>query len=312
MALSIDGLSKTYRGSNGPIPAVDGLSFEANYGEVLGLLGPNGSGKTTTIKSILGLVNPDAGAVVVDGLEIAKNRRFFLARCGAVLEGSRNLYWRLTPKENINYFAGLRGLSIRAVRTRARSLIDTLGLSGCAGKEVGKLSRGYQQRSAIACALIHNPAIVLLDEPTLGLDYDSRSSVKDLVRSLAREHRAVIVSSHDMAFIEDVCDRVVVLKSGRSIADESVGALRSALSGHTLVITLPSDIARAVSERFVSRPGFRTHEASDAIELLIPLEFAGEAGAMLELIDDHRRSIGDITIRDNDFESAFVSLLTSQ
>lgn len=309
VAIEIRNLRKDYTGSDGSTPAVAKLSFGVRYGEVVGLLGPNGSGKTTTIKAILGLVTHDSGIVLVDGEPIADRRHKLLTKCGVVLEGSRNLYLRLTPTENIYYFAGLRGISRRQSRSRAQALIENLGLSGKADAETGSLSRGYQQRVAVACALIHDPTIVLLDEPTLGLDYESSSKMIELIHRLSHENRAVLVSSHDMSFIEAVCHRVVVLKHGNAVADDSILGLKDKLASRTLIMEFPIRTGELLLSTFSDIPGFRTVSKEDSIEMIVPIKSIGDAVRLLASVEKYSESVLNISFLDNDFESAFVALM---
>src|SRR5690606_22933995 len=160
-------------GEKEPFRAVDGISFSVDRGQVVGLLGPNGAGKTTTIKCLCGLIYPDAGSVKVNGVDVSRDRSKALRHISAVLEGNRNLYWRLTPLENLTYFAGNRGVSPHESRKSALELLARFGLADKANTQVNDLSRGMQQKLAIAVALQAGTDLILLDEPTLGLDLDA-------------------------------------------------------------------------------------------------------------------------------------------
>ena len=305
--LRVAGLTKRYKQAGKEVVAADGISFAAGGG-VLGILGPNGSGKTTTIKSILGLVTPDSGSISVCGFDPAHNRRELLHRCGAVLEGARNIYWRLTVRENIEYFSGIRGLSRAAVKPRADQLLETLLLTDRARSRVGTLSRGYQQRAAIACALAHSPQVAFLDEPTLGLDVESRGTIEAAVRSLADEGTLVVVTSHDMGFIERSCDRALVIRSGKILADDTIASLKKRLVGQTLVLEIQNDhVQDAVA--LLSEWTAYAEERAGGTAVLVPLDRPADAYMVLKTLADHREAISGIAVRDNDFESAFVRLL---
>lgn len=174
--LEVCNLQKTYQQRGKRIEALRGVSFNINAGEVLAFLGPNGAGKTTSIKMIAGLIQPDSGSVRIAGCDPQRNPQA-LRSLGAVLEGSRNLYWRLTPQENLEYFGVLRGSSPKATHQQAMRLLERFGLMHKRRTPVKALSRGMQQKLAIAVALVHKPQLLLLDEPTLGLDVEASQNV---------------------------------------------------------------------------------------------------------------------------------------
>ncbi|MFW5743766.1 MAG: ABC transporter ATP-binding protein [Spirochaetota bacterium] len=303
--LEVSALVKRYRSGGQAVTAVDGISFSAGRGTVLGILGPNGSGKTSTIKAILGLITRDGGAIRVAGHDPAGERRAVLAMSGAVLEGARNIYWRLTVRENVRYFAGLRGLSPKAVRSREEELLTLLGLTDRATARVGTLSRGYQQRCAIACALIHDPAVVFLDEPTLGLDVSSRETIRTSVRDWARGGKLVVITSHDMAFIERSCDRALVMRNGSLVTEGAISSLMSSLAQHTLALTF--------GERTPELAGFRERwgafDEDESGRLLVPLDRPDQVYDVLAELGEERLALTHVSVRDNDFESVFVRLL---
>jgi len=229
--LEVAGLNKTYSSKGETVKAVNNISFSVNPGEIVGVLGPNGSGKTTTLKSICGLNAMDTGLIRVNGEDIEHQQRATMLSTGAVLEGARNVYWRLTPQENIVYFAGLKGVPRNEACQRAQELIDRLCLNKYCDQQVRMLSKGNQQKVAIACALVHRPSLILLDEPTLGLDVDMVRDMKDWLRLLVDTRRsAMLVTSHDMDFVEAICDRVIILYQGEVISQNSVEELRRQFS----------------------------------------------------------------------------------
>jgi ABC-2 type transport system ATP-binding protein len=193
------------------------VSLTLAAGEVLAFLGPNGAGKTTTIKLIAGLIRPDAGTVRIVGRDPHQDPGT-LAQVGAVLEGNRNLYWRLTPLQNLEYFGVLRGLSAKTARQQGLQLLDTFGLVEKRDVAVQTLSRGMQQKLAIATALIHRPALLLLDEPTLGLDVESAQTVKSLIRQIAASGQAILLTTHELDIAEVLSDHVAVIQQGVIIA----------------------------------------------------------------------------------------------
>ena len=235
--LEARGLRKAYPARSGPVVAVDGVDLTLAPGEVLAFLGPNGAGKTTTIKMIAGLVLPDAGQVRIEGRDPHRDPAA-LARVGAVLEGNRNVYWRLTPLENLEYFGVLRGLSAATARRRGRRMLERFGLLEKARVLTQQLSRGMQQKLAIAVALVHRPRLLLLDEPTLGLDVEAAERVKALIRELAAGGQAILLTTHQLAVAEALSHRVAIIRKGRIVAEDRTQALLAQFSGEHYRIEL--------------------------------------------------------------------------
>jgi len=225
-AIELSGLSKTYRRGRQDLVAVGDVTVTVPGGTVLGLLGPNGAGKTTTIKMIAGLIVPTAGRIRLNGFDVARQRSQAVRQIGAVLEGSRNVYWPLSAWQNLLYFGRLKGLRGGEIKPRARRLLTDLGLWERRHEPVGSFSRGMQQKVAIAAALITDPPIVLLDEPTLGLDVEAGRTVKHWITTLARERgKTVVLTTHQLEVAQRLSDRVAVIRQGRIIADLPTGEL---------------------------------------------------------------------------------------
>jgi len=208
------------------VAAVDGLSLAVRRGEVFGLLGPNGSGKSTTIKMILGLLDPSAGDVRLFGLSprsVAARRRL------GYLPELSYLHPFLTARETLLYYGGLCGLARRTAASRADELLEMVGLADVAKRAVGGFSKGMARRVALAASLIGRPELLILDEPTSGLDPVSTKEVKSLVKSLSAGGMTVLTTSHLLADAEDICDRVMILNHGKSVAEGRVDELGSSL-----------------------------------------------------------------------------------
>jgi sodium transport system ATP-binding protein len=219
------GLSKSF----GATRAVDGVSFTARDGEITGLLGPNGAGKTTTLRMLYTLMRPDAGSVLVDGLD-AGREPLAVRRTLGVLPDARGLYKRLTARENIEYFAALQGMDPRAARAASEALIVTLAMQDIAGRRTEGFSQGERVKTAIARALVHGPRNVLLDEPTNGLDVMATRSLRDFLRALRADGHCVLLSTHLMQEVAALCDRIIIIAHGRIVAD-GTAAERRALAG---------------------------------------------------------------------------------
>ena len=222
--LDIRGLCKTYLDfwRRPTAKALDGLDLAVARGEVFGLLGPNGSGKSTTIKLLLGLIAPTAGTVAVFGRppsDIAVKKRL-----GYLPEVS-NLHRFLTPVETLRYYAGLFGLDARTAAARTAELLRMVGLEKVANREIGQFSKGMARRVGLAQALVNNPDFVVLDEPTSGLDPIACRATKDWIRALAAAGKTVFMTSHLLADVEDVCDRVAIICDGRLRAEGRIDAL---------------------------------------------------------------------------------------
>lgn len=226
-ALRVHGLRKEFaRRRAPPVVAVKDVHFTVASGELVGLLGPNGAGKTTTLKCVLGLVEPTAGEIHVFGHDARAQRSVASRLMAAVLEGSRNVLWRMSVRENLDYFALLHGLSPRALRARREQLIEALGLGPHADKEAHALSAGLRQRLATACALIRQAPLLLLDEPTLGLDVESATALEHILRQMVLEEgRTVLVTSHELDMVQRLCQRVIIIQSGQVVADAPVREL---------------------------------------------------------------------------------------
>ncbi|NET91027.1 MAG: ABC transporter ATP-binding protein [Kamptonema sp. SIO1D9] len=240
-ALEVNSISKSYRQGGQLVKAVRGVSLSLKAGEVLAFLGANGAGKTTTIKIIAGLIEPDAGWVNIAGDDPHRNPKA-LRRLGAVLEGNRNLYWRLTPEENLEYFGILKGLSRSVARRRAKNLLDRFELMDKRQMTVQTLSRGMQQKLAIATALIHNPSLLLLDEPTLGLDVEATQNVKMLVREIAKAGCAILLTTHQLDLAEELSHRVAIIQKGEIVAQASTRELIKRFSSAAYTIEVEGEL----------------------------------------------------------------------
>jgi ABC-2 type transport system ATP-binding protein len=225
-AIELRGLTKRFSKRRGAVTAVADVSLEVPAGQVFGLLGPNGAGKTTSIKMIAGLVTPTSGTARLGGYDIATQRSQAVRQLGAVLEGSRNVYWSLTAWQNLLYFGRLKGLRGAEIKPRAARLLRDLDLWDRRHQPVGGFSRGMQQKVAVAAALVTDPTIVLLDEPTIGLDVDAARTVRQWVARLAhQEGKTILLTTHQLAMAEELCDRVAIIRQGRIVTDLPTGEL---------------------------------------------------------------------------------------
>ncbi|MEK6675526.1 MAG: ATP-binding cassette domain-containing protein [Planctomycetota bacterium] len=222
-----DKLVKVFPGSNGlEKRAVDGLSFRVERGQIYGLLGPNGAGKTTTLRILSGLMMPTGGSATVAGFDVA-NHPQQVKRLLGFLTANTGLYQRLNPRELLIYFAQLHDMEWRVASKRADHLIEWLGIDGFANLPCGALSTGQKQRVSIARALVADPPILILDEPTLGLDVLSNRVILSFIRRERENGKTIILSTHNLDEAELLCDRIGLLHDGRLVAEGDLTSLQS-------------------------------------------------------------------------------------
>lgn len=213
--LVVDDLGRDYHTRSGVLTALDGVSFSLRRGEVLTILGPNGAGKTTLMKIVATLLTPSRGSVRVEGIDVAAHPRAARARLGLVLGGDRGFYPRASARENLEYFASIAGVPWKQRRTRINALLDRVGLAARAGDRVEAYSRGMRQRLHIARGLLAEPPLLLLDEPTIGLDPESALSIRGLVNSLRADGRSLLVTTHYLHEAERLSNQSIVIVDGR-------------------------------------------------------------------------------------------------
>ena len=226
--LELSNVSKSYRS----IPAVENVSFSLHEGEVLGYLGPNGSGKSTTVKMVIGLIQPTRGKVLFQGRDIHDDIAHFRSQLGYVPEEAQ-VYTHLSGLEYLQLVGRLRGMPEKLIECKARELLGLLSLGAAEFSPMSSYSKGMKQRVLIAAALLHDPKLIVFDEPLSGLDAVSARLFKDLLNILANEGKAILYISHVMEVVERVCARVIVLSKGRVVADAAPNEL-------TRLMELPS------------------------------------------------------------------------
>ena len=215
--------------------AVDGIDLIVEPGEIFGLLGPNGAGKTTTMKMLATLLIPTSGTIRVLGIDPLQRPREVRARLGAMLSGERSLYWKLTGRENLEYFAALYHVPPHETKTRIANVLAAVKLADRADDYVERYSTGMRQRLALARALLPNPPLVVLDEPTVGLDPQSSRDLRDRVRELKAQGRTVLLTTHYMEEADQLCDRVAIIDHGRIVALDTPAALKRTIRAEEVV-----------------------------------------------------------------------------
>ena len=308
IAIKLEGLSKVYRQKNGdPIDAVKNLYLSIPPGKVFGFLGPNGAGKTTTIKMICCLIRPTSGTVTIHGRDAWRHRSQAMQHVGAVLEGTRNVHWPLSAWDNLIYFGHLKGVRGKPLSARAERLLRELELWDRRKDPVRTLSRGMQQKVAIGCALIADPPIVLLDEPTLGLDVQAARTVRELVGRLAREHgKTVLLTTHQLDMAENLCDRVAIISRGEILTDKPVEDLLALFSGEHYRIEVDGSLPEHAAARF---DGMTIVEQNGHTVLSGPVAGQDALYTILSRLRDLGRPLLSAARAEPNLEEVFVRML---
>jgi ABC-2 type transport system ATP-binding protein len=240
--LEVNGLSRHF----GPITAVDDVSFAVDRGAVLGFLGPNGAGKTTTMRMIAGFLAPSAGTAVVCGADVGRNPVTVKRRLGYLPEGAP-LYTDMTPAGFLDFVGAIRGLRGADRRGRIAEVAERMQLGGVWRQRIETLSKGYRRRVALAQAILHDPDVLILDEPTDGLDPNQKHEVRELIRAMAAT-KAIVISTHILEEVEALCSRAIIIARGRIVADDTPDELRARSDRHNAVsLRIAADLApRAV------------------------------------------------------------------
>lgn len=309
--VEVNDLSKIYRSRRKEVRAVDHISFTVQRGEVVGLLGPNGAGKTTTIKCLCTLIRPTSGRIMIDGGDVLARPTKALQKIAAVLEGNRNVYWRLSPRENLEFFAGLQGIPTRRVRGFIEELLETFHLREKATTAARMLSRGMQQKLAVACALVKQTELLLLDEPTLGLDVETSHELRASFKNMTKGgDRTILLSSHDMNVVQDVCDRVIIIQDGRVITDDQVtnllGLFRARAYHFQLAERLSEQQQRKLESCFQL---IRVHNTGHASEIEVEFLRPEELYELTDLLREEGSVIEAIDRRDPNLEEIFLTIL---
>lgn len=306
--LSVNQLSKSY----GKHQALKDVSFDIAPGERVALLGANGSGKTTTINSICRLLHFDQGEVLFEGKDITQSNDY-LRNIGAVLGGCRNTNWRLTTHQNADYFARLRGVTGKQVKQTIEDLEKRLGLDQYHGKELGKLSTGNKQKASLLCALAYQPKLLLLDEPTLGLDIQTVSELQNIIIEQSEQlNQAFLITSHDMMFIEKICNRVIVIDQGKVIFSGAIDSLKQQLFHYEMRLKLTdADSARLNGSLNELWPGSKQIESNNN-QIIIRYDEPNQAFATINWLSQHDISPQELQINPLSVETAYQTLLSRE
>jgi ABC-2 type transport system ATP-binding protein len=252
--ITVESVTKRF----GTLTAVERLSFEVDRGEVVGFLGPNGAGKTTTMRMLTGTLEPDEGSVLFDGRPIGLDLREAKKRVGYLPE-STPLYEDMYASEYLDYVSELRGMEFSEAKGAISGAVEETGIGEVFYRPIGELSKGYRQRLGLAAAILHRPEILILDEPTEGLDPNQRVEIRRLVAELGKE-RTVLVCTHVMQEVEATCSRLVILSRGRLVAEGTVQDLLATRSGRVRYVV--EAVGVGVSEALAVLPGVSSHQTA--------------------------------------------------
>lgn len=233
--IQVENITKRY----GNFTAVDGISFDIDEGEIVGFLGPNGAGKSTTMNMITGFIEPSDGRIIVDGYDISKKPKKAKRQIGYMPEGVP-LYSDLTVKEFVAYMADLKGCEKKTKKEEIKKVLEETGLTEVQNKLTKNLSRGYKQRVSMAGALVGNPKVIILDEPTVGLDPKQVTEIRTLIKNLGKKH-TVILSSHILSEVSQICHRVIIINKGKIVAIDTPENLENKVAQNNVVYVTVED-----------------------------------------------------------------------
>ena len=319
-AIEVHDLRRTYRSRKGivrrrrtDVEALKGISFEVERGELFGLLGPNGAGKTTTIKILTTLLLPSSGSARVLGIDPATEPGQIRRRIGHVFGGDRGLYDRLSALDNLRYFADLYRVPVREKRARIEYLVDLVGLAGKERQRVETYSRGQRQRLHIARGLLHDPEILFLDEPTIGLDPVGAREVRETIAGLREQGKTILLTTHYMYEADELCQRLAVIADGRFVGEGTPAELKERVLDRTVIEietfgTDDASLARLRDVDGVASVGTETRDQAEVI-LIQSRVGAGIVQALLRELEGS--SVGKVITREPTLEDAYVELVQS-
>ena len=304
----------TFRRQSVEVEAVRGVSFAIGEGELFGLLGPNGAGKTTTIKMLITLLIPTSGSARVLGRDVVEDARWVRERIGYVFGGDRGLYERLSAWDNLRYFAELYGVAPDRQRPRMKELLELVGLTGRERERVEGYSRGMRQRLHIARGLLHDPPVLFLDEPTIGVDPVGARELRATISTLKAAGKTVLLTTHYMFEADALCDRIAIIAKGQVVAQGTPRDLKAQVSEGTVVEIETFGIEPATLDRLRAVDGVTsvTVEDREQAQVVIVQARPGRepTQSLVALLDGV--SVGRISTREPTLEDAYVALVTEQ
>jgi len=317
-AIEVEHLQRIYRAQIGvfnrsikEVVAVDDISFDVQQGELFGLLGPNGAGKTTTVKMLTTLLIPSKGSARVGGFDVVKQANEVRKRIGFIFGGERGLYWRLSGDDNLRYFASLYGVEPEVSKKRIPYLMEMVGLKGRGNERVGGYSRGMKQRLHVARTLLHDPDILFLDEPTIGLDPVGAREFRNVILDLQNQKKTILLTTHYMFEADALSDRIAIINKGRVVALDTPGGLKKHVSDLSVVEVETFGASEAVVEKIRAMPFVDALSVEDREQkqmLLIQTARGAEAVPdVMSALEGQR--VGRVIVREPTLEDAYVRLV---
>ncbi|MGH2817928.1 MAG: ABC transporter ATP-binding protein [Actinomycetota bacterium] len=294
------------------VEAVRGISFDIEEGELFGLLGPNGAGKTTTIKMLITLLIPTSGTASVLGHDVVKEPREVRARIGYVFGGERGLYERLSALDNLRYFSELYGVAPHVQKKRIGYLLELVGLTGRENERVEGYSRGMRQRLHIARGLLHDPPVVFLDEPTIGVDPVGARELRATIASLAESGKTVLLTTHCMFEADALCDRIAVISEGLLVASGTPRTLKSAVADRTVIEIEAFGVAEETISRMRAMEGVTALSVEERDQAQVLLVQSPDGLEITHTLLAHLEGarVGRVITREPTLEDAYVALVS--
>jgi len=301
--ITVEDLVKKFNGHT----AVDGVSFEINRGEIFGLLGPNGAGKSTIISILCCLLEPTLGSVIIDGSDIRRNANNIKKIIGVVPQ-EISLYHTLTARENLAFYGKIYGLSGRALKTRVEALLDMAGLTERADDLLEGYSGGMKRRINIAAALLHEPSILYLDEPTTGVDPQSRRRIYDTIQDLNRQGMTVLLTTHQMEDAEKLCHRIAIMDKGKLIALDTLKGLLELVGESDLIHVLAPEILPGPVESIKRMPDVQKVSLDDGNMSIQLVRGRESLVGIIDILTSSKTQVESIYIKEPDLETLFLHL----
>src|SRR5688572_4717089 len=317
-AIEVNHLNRVYRAQIGvfnrsikEVVAVEDISFEVQAGELFGLLGPNGAGKTTTVKMLTTLLIPTKGSASVAGFDVVKQANEVRKRIGFIFGGERGLYWRLSGDDNLRYFASLYGVDPAVSKKRIPYLMELVGLQGRGNERVGGYSRGMKQRLHVARTLLHDPDVLFLDEPTIGLDPVGARDFRQVILDLQSQKKTILLTTHYMFEADALCNRIGVIDQGCIVALDTPEGLKANVSDLNVVEVETFGVTEDVLNKlralsFVDSLAVEDHEQKQMLLIQTP-RGAEAVPDVMAALDGQR--LGRVVVREPTLEDAYIRLV---
>jgi len=292
--------------------AVEDVSFQVEKGELFGVLGPNGAGKTTTVKMLTTILLPTRGSGTILGYDLVKQTKDIRKLIGFTFGGARGLYSRLTARDNLRYFAELYALEPKFAKTRIDEMLDLVGLSNRADDRVETFSSGMQQRLHLARALLHEPEILFLDEPTVGIDPIGARELRQTVKALQQQGKTILLTTHYMAEAEELCDRIAIVNHGKVVAMDTPAALRKRISPDSVIeITVNLEHKAIIDSLLNSLNGKLRVESVSSLNDQHYNLYTPEPESVLQVLSPalQSRSIQGLQVRNQTMEDVYVAII---